>query len=190
MRSREPKKKKKYRRAQQLDHRVRIREWTADVELGCSTKQLVRMQRVVCNVKFELEDLLLFLKHIVCINPQGDVTPCLSAHTLPSLRGKIQNVATSSLSDIWNGEVFSKYRGDPLGWMSENEAYARSHARRLDDLGGCRCQAYHLTGDECAMDPADDTSVHHDAFVDRLRRDWETPTDLALLRPRKLHNAD
>jgi pyrroloquinoline quinone biosynthesis protein E len=126
----------------------------------------------------------------ICINPQGEVTPCLSAHTLPSLRGKIQNVATSSLSDIWNGEVFSKYRGDPLGWMSENEAYARSHARRLDDLGGCRCQAYHLTGDECAMDPADDTSVHHDAFVDRLRRDWEAPTDLALLRPRKLHNAD
>jgi hypothetical protein len=60
-------KKKKYRRAQQLDHRVRIREWTADVELGCSTKQLVRMQRVVCNVKFELEDLLLFLKHIVWV---------------------------------------------------------------------------------------------------------------------------
>ena len=42
-----------------------IREWTGVVELECSTKQLVQMQRVVCNVKFELEDLLLFLKHIV-----------------------------------------------------------------------------------------------------------------------------
>jgi pyrroloquinoline quinone biosynthesis protein E len=122
----------------------------------------------------------------VCINPQGDVTPCLSAHTLPSLRGKIQNVKTSSLVDIWNGEVFSKYRGDPAAWMTDDESNARSHARRADDLGGCRCQAYHLTGDERAMDPADDTSVHHVAFVDSLRADWQSPTDLSSLRPRKL----
>jgi len=122
----------------------------------------------------------------MCINPQGDVTPCLSAHTLPSLRGKIQNVKTSSLSEIWNGKVFCKYRGDPSEWMCDDESYARSHPRREEDLGGCRCQAYHLTGDEGAMDPTDDTSVHHDGFVDRLRRDWEAPTDLSALRPRKL----
>ena len=30
----------------------------------------------------------------------------------------------------------------------------RSCERRALDLGGCRCQAYHLTGDAAATDPA------------------------------------
>ena len=62
-----------------------IREWTGVVELECSTKQLVQMQRVVCNVKFELEDLLLFLKHIVISSTsQQRVVDCSFFFFLPT----------------------------------------------------------------------------------------------------------
>ena len=122
----------------------------------------------------------------ICINPQGDMTPCLSAHTLPSLRGLIRNVGSSTVSEAWNGDAFTKYNGDVNEWMSASDARARTDARRVNDKGGCRCQAYLLTGDECAMDPVDETSAHHDKFVASLRDDWEAPTNLSSLRPRKV----
>lgn len=124
----------------------------------------------------------------VCINPQGDVTPCLSAHSLPSLRDKIPNLSTSSLKEIWDGEVFSKYRSDGSGrvdWM-EGDPHARDHPRREEDWGGCRCQAFALTGDETAMDPVDDTSKHHPSFLEWVKRTYSTPTQLSTLCPRKV----
>lgn len=118
----------------------------------------------------------------ICVNPQGDVTPCLSAHTLPSLKGMIQNVRFASLEEIWEGPVFKKFTG--VEWMSEEEA--RHHWRRKEDAGGCRCQAYCITGDETAMDPVDVTSVHHSAFQEMLEKEFLTPTDLSKLQKRSL----
>tara|TARA_B110000046_G_scaffold130449_2_gene136992 strand:- start:717 stop:1721 length:1005 start_codon:yes stop_codon:yes gene_type:complete len=117
----------------------------------------------------------------ICINPQGNVTPCLSAHTLPSVKSIIPNVRKHTLEAIWNGEVFSKYRG--IDWMTEG---AKHHPRRDEDLGGCRCQTFLLTGNECAMDPVDDTSVHHDTFQRRVMEDYSTPVDLKSLLPRRV----
>jgi len=105
----------------------------------------------------------------VCINPQGDITPCLSAHTLPSLEGRIPNVRTSSIGEAWEGPVFKAYGGG-VDWM--NDRNAREHPRRNEDQGGCRCQAYLLTGDECAMDPADETSKHHEAYWTQVEEDY------------------
>lgn len=38
----------------------------------------------------------------------------------------------------------------------------KSCARREIDFGGCRCQAFALTGDPNATDPACSLSPHHD----------------------------
>ena len=45
-----------------------------------------------------------------------------------------------------------------------------SCARRGADYGGCRCQAYHLTGDAAATDPACSLSPAHGLIEEaRLR---------------------
>ena len=41
----------------------------------------------------------------------------------------------------------------------------RSCERRSIDFGGCRCQAYHLTGNAALTDPACALSPHHDLVV-------------------------
>lgn len=118
----------------------------------------------------------------VCVNPQGDVLPCLSAHTLPSLQGCIPNIRKNSLETIWNSSVFEKYAG--LDWMRDERA--KKHPRRLEDHGGCRCQAYALTQDETAMDPVDESAEHHSAFLAWLETMYSTPTDLKALKPRRI----
>lgn len=118
----------------------------------------------------------------LCVNPQGDITPCLSAHTLPSLQGKIENVHTHTLQEVWDGPVFAQYQG--IDWMDEDEA--KRHPRRAADAGGCRCQAYMLTRCETAMDPVDESARGHAHFVDWVRTTYTTPTSLHSLRPRKV----
>jgi pyrroloquinoline quinone biosynthesis protein E len=62
-----------------------------------------------------------------------------------------------SLRDIWEqSEAFARYRG--TSWMKEP---CRSCDRREVDWGGCRCQAFALTGDAGATDPACALSPHH-----------------------------
>jgi pyrroloquinoline quinone biosynthesis protein E len=54
-----------------------------------------------------------------------------------------------SLREIWEkSEVFEKFRGEE--WMPEP---CKSCDRRTRDFGGCRCQAFLLTGDAATTDP-------------------------------------
>jgi pyrroloquinoline quinone biosynthesis protein E len=46
----------------------------------------------------------------------------------------------------------------------------RTCDRRAIDFGGCRCQAYHLTGDAAATDPACSLAPSH-AVIDAARRE-------------------
>ena len=90
------------------------------------------------------------------INPAGLVLPCHAAESIPSL--KFDSVKDHSLEWIWeNSEAFNKFRG--TDWMPEP---CRSCDRREIDWGGCRCQAFALTGDESATDPACDLSPLHE----------------------------
>lgn len=59
----------------------------------------------------------------------------------------------------------------------------RTCDRRTVDYGGCRCQAFHLTGVAAATDPACRFSPHHRMVLDARRAAEETER-LLLIVPR------
>ncbi len=80
------------------------------------------------------------------VGPEGDAWPCLAAHELPLPRANVQE---HDLAWIWRSSpLFSAFRG--TDWMPDPCA---SCERREVDLGGCRCQAFQLTGDMNRTDP-------------------------------------
>ncbi|RSM82785.1 pyrroloquinoline quinone biosynthesis protein PqqE [Kibdelosporangium aridum] len=81
------------------------------------------------------------------VAPNGDVLPCPAASSITTL--KLDNVRSQSLEEIWyRSDSFNAYRGDH--WMPDP---CRSCSRKGIDFGGCRCQAFLLTGDAGATDP-------------------------------------
>ena len=87
-------------------------------------------------------------RRLMLVNPAGKVLPCHAAEVLPGL--SFENVREKSLEWIWQeSESFRKFRGEE--WMPEP---CRSCDRRGEDFGGCRCQAFLLTGNAAATDPA------------------------------------
>jgi len=102
------------------------------------------------------------------VAPNGDVLPCLAAAQLPDLRPG--NVRAHALADLWyDSAAFNRYRG--TAWMRDP---CRTCALREVDLGGCRCQAFQLTGDAAATDPACALSpAHH--LVTALARSGPAP---------------
>lgn len=89
------------------------------------------------------------------IAADGVALPCHEARMLPGL--EFPNVREHDVRWIWyESRGFNAYRG--TGWMKEP---CRSCPERLVDCGGCRCQAYLLTGDAANADPVCDLSPHH-----------------------------
>jgi PqqA peptide cyclase len=94
-------------------------------------------------------------RQLLLIDPAGRALPCHAAGVIPGMR--FDNVRDHSLDWIWqNSEAFQKYRGED--WMPEP---CRSCDRRQEDFGGCRCQAFLLTGDAEAIDPVCSYSPLH-----------------------------
>lgn len=88
------------------------------------------------------------------VTANGDVLPCHSARVLPDMN--FPNVTNNDLKEIWyDSSAFNKYRGDE--WMKEP---CRSCSEKENDLGGCRCQAFLLSGDAEAADPICTKSPH------------------------------
>ena len=103
-------------------------------------------------------------RRFLIVSPDGLALPCHLAHTLPGLRW--ENVRERSLEQIWlHSPAFNAYRGED--WMP---APCRSCERRSSDFGGCRCQAYHLTGNAAATDPACVLSPAH-GLIEAARRE-------------------
>ena len=93
------------------------------------------------------------------IAPDGSALPCHAARQLPGLT--FPNVRDHSVAWIWNeSPTFNHFRGDE--WMKEP---CRTCPEKTKDFGGCRCQAYMLTGDAANADPVCDKSEHHAALV-------------------------
>jgi pyrroloquinoline quinone biosynthesis protein E len=94
-------------------------------------------------------------RRFINITPSGHALPCHAAETLTGFH--FPSVRETSLAAIWNADpAFAKFRG--TDWMPEP---CRSCERREIDWGGCRCQAFALTGDASATDPACALSPHH-----------------------------
>jgi pyrroloquinoline quinone biosynthesis protein E len=93
-------------------------------------------------------------RRFVVVAPDGAVLPCHAARSLPL---SFEGVRTRPLREIWrDGEALRAFRGEE--WMAEP---CRSCDRRGIDFGGCRCQAFALTGDVRATDPACPLSPQH-----------------------------
>jgi pyrroloquinoline quinone biosynthesis protein E len=93
------------------------------------------------------------------VTPSGKVLPCHAAEGITTLR--FDNVKDRPLAEIWyRGEAFNAFRG--TDWMAEP---CRSCPRKLADYGGCRCQAFAMTGRAEATDPACSLSPYHEQLV-------------------------
>jgi len=100
------------------------------------------------------------------ISPAGKVLPCHAAESITGL--EFESVRSNhSIAWIWqNSDAFNRYRG--TGWMQEP---CKSCEFREIDLGGCRCQAFALTGDANATDPACTFSPKHEAIFKQAERE-------------------
>jgi pyrroloquinoline quinone biosynthesis protein E len=98
------------------------------------------------------------------IAPDGTAMPCHAARMLPDL--DLPSVRTADIRTIWyESPAFNRFRGE--AWMKEP---CRSCPERAQDFGGCRCQAYLLTGDATNTDPVCDLSPHHHLVTDAVAR--------------------
>jgi pyrroloquinoline quinone biosynthesis protein E len=94
------------------------------------------------------------------VTPSGRVLPCHAAEVIPGL--EFWNVRDYPLADIWaNSPAFNAFRG--TDFLPEPCA---SCERREIDFGGCRCQAFLLTGDARATDPVCHLSPDHARVVE------------------------
>ena len=81
------------------------------------------------------------------IAPDGTALPCQEARLIETL--DFPNVRDGDLTWIWRkSPAFQKFRGN--SWMKEP---CRSCDEKEKDFGGCRCQAFLLTGDASNTDP-------------------------------------
>lgn len=102
------------------------------------------------------------------VTANGDVLPCHSARVLPNMQ--FPNVREHGLEYAWKeSPAFNKYRGDD--WMKEP---CRSCAEKEKDLGGCRCQAFLLSGDEESADPVCSKSPNHH-LIEQAIEDSKNP---------------
>jgi pyrroloquinoline quinone biosynthesis protein E len=100
----------------------------------------------------------------LAVAPDGTAMPCHAARMLPGL--ELPNVRESDVRAIWyDSRAFNRYRGE--GWMKEP---CRSCPERSRDFGGCRCQAYLLTGDAENADPVCELSPHHHEITELISR--------------------
>jgi PqqA peptide cyclase len=94
--------------------------------------------------------------------PNGDVLPCPTAHEVPLPRASVRE---HTLDWIWErSPVFQAFRG--TDWMPDP---CRGCDRRELDFGGCRCQAFQLTGDAARTDPVCQLSPDHELVVAAVR---------------------
>ncbi|WP_148864212.1 pyrroloquinoline quinone biosynthesis protein PqqE [Marinobacter fonticola] len=116
------------------------------------------------------------------IAPDGTALPCHSARILPI---EFPNVRDQTLRSIWyDSPGFNHYRGD--AWMPDP---CRSCDEKDKDFGGCRCQAYLLTGNADNADPVCSKSPHHDRVLAARRAADHATASLADLTYRNARNS-
>lgn len=100
-------------------------------------------------------------KVFLSVTPDGTALPCQGARRLPGI--EFPRVTEHSIAWIWNeSPAFNRFRG--TDWMKEP---CRSCPERDKDFGGCRCQAWLVTGDPASADPVCGLSPDR-ALIDRV----------------------
>ena len=111
-------------------------------------------------------------KLYIVVSPDGRVLPCHAATQITTLT--FENARDHSLEHIWHESPgFKAFRGD--AWMKEP---CRSCPRKGVDFGGCRCQAFALTGDAANADPVCGLSPHH-GLIERAIEERSGPIEYA-----------
>ncbi|GAA5113716.1 pyrroloquinoline quinone biosynthesis protein PqqE [Pseudonocardia adelaidensis] len=156
--------------------------WRNRAALLPSREQLARAEEVVRDARARLGDRMEILHVLpdyyseypkpcmggwasrqITVTPNGDALPCLAAHPLPLPPASVR---TDSLQTIWDDSpMFRAFRG--FGWMRDP---CRTCERRELDFGGCRCQAFQLTGDATRTDPVCHLSPDHALVTDAVDR--------------------
>lgn len=123
-------------------------------------------------------------RHYVVVTPDGLALPCHAARDLPGL--DFDDVRTVPLSTSWRTSPgLRRYRG--VDWLPTP---CRDCAAREKDFGGCRCQAFALTGDSAATDPACQHAPSHPLVLDaRSRAARAEAAPLILRRAPKVNSA-
>jgi pyrroloquinoline quinone biosynthesis protein E len=101
-------------------------------------------------------------KQYIVVTPDGVVLPCHAARSIAGL--EFATVDEASLEYAWRESAgMNAFRGE--AWMPSP---CRECDRRTQDFGGCRCQAFALTGNAGATDPACRLSPDH-GLIERAR---------------------
>jgi pyrroloquinoline quinone biosynthesis protein E len=116
---------------------------------------------------------------MMVIAPDGRALPCHAANVIPDLR--FANVREHPLRWIWEeSPSFALFRGED--WM---QPPCRTCDRRARDFGGCRCQAFLITGDAAATDPVCTFSPHRARVMQIVEQaagdEWKYRRDAAAL---------
>jgi pyrroloquinoline quinone biosynthesis protein E len=115
-------------------------------------------------------------RRFITVTPAGKALPCHVAESLAGLA--FPSVREQSLAAIWHdAPAFARFRG--TSWMPEP---CRSCDRREIDWGGCRCQAFALTGDASRTDPACEKSPDHATILAAVAARSTTPPDFTYRR--------
>jgi pyrroloquinoline quinone biosynthesis protein E len=94
-------------------------------------------------------------RQMILIDPVGQALPCHAATVIPNLT--FDNVRAHDLGWLWReSSAFQRFRGN--AWMPQT---CLACPRKERDFGGCRCQAFLLTGDPEAIDPVCRYSPDH-----------------------------
>lgn len=119
-------------------------------------------------------------RKFLAVTPDGRLLPCPGAHALPLTFDRVPGERT--IEELWRtSAAFDAYRG--TAWMPEPCASCDERER---DYGGCRCQAFALTGDAGRADPTCAKSPDHHVIV-RARQ--ETEREAPLIELRRYHRA-
>lgn len=112
------------------------------------------------------------------VAPDGSALPCHSAKILPLNFPKVQE---KSLAEIWYQDFsFNQFRG--TDWLPSPCAQCDEKEK---DFGGCRCQAYMLTGDMFQADPVCAKSPHHHTIENAIAQSCNNKKKALILRDRK-----
>lgn len=115
------------------------------------------------------------------IAPDGTALPCQEARLIEGI--DFPNVRKDTLQWIWQESPgFNKFRGDD--WMKEP---CRTCSEKERDFGGCRCQAFLLTGDAANTDPVCSKSPHRHVIDELLgcTKDRGEPNEEKLIMRRR-----